>query len=407
MADRVAEVNKGLLTILPPEPEKWLAWQWDVENTINISNVWRDIMTPDPATGAYPTMPVPVNPAAPTPAETAAIAAFTDKATLACQWIKRVAGRHNDEITRPRALAMDPVGMWQALDAEYAPKGVSERISTFVTLNKMVKTADEGWVPYMRRQDDQGIRFLSLFPTNMSAADVKDLICMINLIHQLPSDNPTRVMLEASPNLSLETVRNAIKQYSASHGGEELPTETASRAHASSSQSAPCHLCGYPHLLVNCHFFPYYKDLFFKDKNARTGYFGLSDTEQATYRNRAGRNQPRGSGSSRRARGGHRGRGGRANAAVQDTNIDAPPLREEFAGGASLSSTSADSANCWIADSGASISMTFRREWIFGMRAERRLIRLADGLALQRAQFSSSLRNSASMPQSTIARLFS
>jgi hypothetical protein len=65
-------------------------------------------------------------------------------------------------------------------------------------------------------------------------------------------------------------------------------------------------------------------------------------------------------------------------------------LTEEFAGNASaftpLSQTDAD---YWTADSGASIHMTFRRDWIIGLVPDRRRVELADGSVVYSAGISS------------------
>jgi hypothetical protein len=124
MVTNISEVNKALASINPPSIETWLDWKWNVENAISNSNVWLDVMTPD-ADGVYPTVPVPANPARPTGAEQLHIRVFNEKASYACLWIKRAAGRHNEEITRPHVIANTPVDIWQALEAEFAPKGIS------------------------------------------------------------------------------------------------------------------------------------------------------------------------------------------------------------------------------------------------------------------------------------------
>ena len=153
MTTNISEVNKALTNIKPPTVESWLDWKWDVKAAINNSNVWRDIMTPA-ADGTYPTVPVPNNPARPTPAEQTAIRAFNEKSHHACQWIQRAAGRHNEDITEPHVATSSPVAMWEALEAQFAPKGMSEQISLFGLLCKTLKEQDEKWPSYFDRQDD-------------------------------------------------------------------------------------------------------------------------------------------------------------------------------------------------------------------------------------------------------------
>lgn len=381
MASNISEVNKQILTVKPPSKETWLDWKWNVESAISNSNVWNDIMVP--VAGVYPVEPIPAIPGAPTAVETVHIRIFREQSTQAARWLKQAAGRHNDDITRPHVSAGTPVALWQALEAHFEPKGISEQISAFVGLSKTLKSDDEKWITYFQRQDDMASRFLALFPTTLTIANIKDLILMITTLQQLPGDNPTRLMLETNPALSNEVVRNAIKQYIASHSGEEPPTEIAARASTSSGGGGGgnCFLCKHPHYLSSCKFFPYYVELFEKERQDRTGYFALTPAQQLAYQNKAYANHPYASGSSRRGRGGRgRGRGSKANVATMDTTVDAPPLHEESAGNASLSNCPpVHSADRWIADTGASISMTYRREWLQGMKLERRRIRLADG----------------------------
>lgn len=389
MASNISEVNKLIATVKPPTLETWLDWKWEVKGNIINSNVWYDIMVPD-AAGIYPTVPVAAIPAQPTAVEQAHIRAFNEKAAQAARWISRAAGRHNEELTQPHLVANNPVAMWLALDAYFAPRTISEQISSYMALSRTLKSQDEDWATYFQRQDDLSSRFLALFPPTLTIADIKDLILMVTTIQQLPSENPTRLMLETNPALSNDIVRAAIRQYIASHNNQELPTEAASRAFTAAPRNTSCFMCGNAgHFITTCKFFPYYQELFEKERKDRSGYFGLTPAQQLAYQTKAysnTSNHPSNASTSRgrgRTRGSYRGRGARANVASEDVPVDAPPMREETAGNASLSSPlPPNAANLWIADTGASISMTFRREWLHGMKQDTRRIRLADGTVI-------------------------
>jgi hypothetical protein len=367
MASHTADVNKLIAAIEEPSPTTWLEWEWSVSNAMKFSNVWYDILQKD-ANGNFPTAPVPANPLVPTAVETAAIRSFNDKATQAIRWLTTAAGRHNADIADNYAHTFDAGGLWNALEDRFFPKDVNQQLLVLKGLVAITKSQEESWETYFKKQDDAGKRFAQVFPASIPVATLKNLPFLMNTLSHLPASHPLRTNALSNPNPTSNSLRTTIRAHIATDG-QEPPTETAALA-GSVAGKAKCFFCGYNnHLIQTCNFVEFYQKLFSEHKRQGTGPF-------------TGRG-------SRSTRGGHRGstRGGRqggprnrANLVEEEEEMVDAPEYMETAGNASLSSPFTYlSSNRWIADTGASSSMTFHREWIHGMKPDRRAIKLADG----------------------------
>jgi len=248
------------------------------------------------------------------------------------------------EITEPKLLSNpDPVGMWDALLARFTKKDAGALLSAH-------KKDDENWDQFIHRVESNCYAFKRLVPANWNLIDLYGEIKMFVILNELPTSHSLRSTLLVDANLSYDTVTNGIRRFITT---SSLPSETAASAQGTGYS---CHFCkNRGHSFLDCAWMKAYQNRYFEDR--RNGAlpqvnFGNRGSGRGGYRNRG--------------RGGAQAQANVAN--TVDNRQQESELTEEFAGNASaLTPLLQTDADYWTADSGASIYMTFRRDWIIGL----------------------------------------
>ncbi|KIM21725.1 hypothetical protein M408DRAFT_80103, partial [Serendipita vermifera MAFF 305830] len=344
-----------------PTANNFSTWTWGLTSALRAAKVWDPIFAKD-SSGRVPQCPE-------ESINAAGYREYQQLALKACGHIVDAAGYTNSSITDPYDQRRDPVGMLNAITAKYAEKTSSTRFASLSNQLKAERNMNEDWVEYITRLRELQKTTQRLRPDHYTVEDLDSEVLLFTLVHSLDASSPFVTSLLANPHTSFDTVADAITRTyhvnkDAVPGKGSAPISSANAATIIEEANAAynsimCFWCEKPgHPMAKCTEAQAAKKLWLASK---------------------GTGSSSGRGGNRGQRGGRGSRGGNRRSVATHSNDEASAA-VEFAGNASTTlSPSEAPPNDWTVDSGASSSMTPRREWVHSIVPDRRGVKLADG----------------------------
>jgi transposase InsO family protein len=389
MSDTLAEKKIAALPTL--NKDNFPVWIWALESALRSGRVWNEIFA------LHPTTKLP--PKCPTDILDPAYDIYMEKAIKACGWIDDAVGYEHLALTAKFKEKNDAVGMLDAITTKYAKKTPVNRHQALVRLLNVTKKSDESCSEFTTRITQLLSHFRVLYPVGYALANLEDEICTQGLLANLDhSSQYYSTALSLTP-LEFDTVANSMNERDENHAGSvpfanKAPVSSANTASDTANLASGdglCRLCERAnHFVIHCPRLDEARDLLRSQdpaqrntpmNNSYQGNNGWNNRgwrggNNSNYRGN-GRGNGRGGG-----RGGSRGGNYRGSWNSNSNNhaTGANAVEFEYAGHAStLLSPDTAPSDFWTVDSGASSSMTPRRDWIHSLEPISRGVKLADG----------------------------
>ena len=372
-----SDLDNSFKSIEPPTAANIITWQFQVRLLLASAGVWDICMPINPVTGLRPVRPVPNNANAPTVAEREAMLRYDTSRSKAVAAIGKAAGLNFLSVITPYLDQTDPGGLWDALELALAPRSGATRFNALQAFFNTTRIAGEAWSDLGGRIKEARTRLQALFAPGFTLAQFLNELESFQFLKAFPDDNVTKITIIAGGNLDAEHVRATVSLLSDSSSArttEKATLATSPPLHHKRSTSCDwCNQNGHPE--SSCWSKSHYKALYLKEK--AVGIYRTRTGDIAPARPAAEAGASSGPSSGRHGRGG--GRHYQENTRLAD-------MPEETAGIASSFISLADPlSDLWTADSGASRHMTPRKDWIYNLVPDRRLIKVADGRCIYSA----------------------
>jgi transposase InsO family protein len=364
MAD--LDIDSGLKSLGEPSDDNFVMWIWSLNTILMSSDVWttifardRDGNRPERTDGIF----------------------YRKIERKAAALICRAAGAKNMTLTNPYLDVADAAGMYDAIVNKYSSQTAGTRFKALLKMMSTKKDSEDSWEAVCERIEQALAQVQRLVPHELTVEDVLSEFTLFVLINCIDGNDSTRRTLLGDGSLSWKKAKDTILNQEITSPGQIVASNTSIFAVANSvveftdrvQNTKLCFYCEKPgHRIQQCH--RYRAAKLAKLHSQRSGSPAQPLPSQAN----APTFQPNFRGS--------RGRGGRsrfrnngfvANEAVTDEQYSIPT---EFAGLAStIRCASSHTSDQWTADSGASISMTPRKDWLHTIISERRAVKLANG----------------------------
>jgi transposase InsO family protein len=367
---------ESLISRMPePNNDNFIDWNWSLRRALMSTDVWSCIFAPDR------------NGIRPPPNDTTY---YSKNAKRACSLISGAAGSKNSRLTDLFLNTCDPTGMYDAIVAKYSTMTASTRFKGLLKMMGIRKEPGEDWETTIERIESSLSNVTRLVPDTTTAEQILSEFALFVLLNCMDSGDATRRSILGSNDTSFASAKTTIineentspGQIAAATSQVFAVANAATSSHSYPSEVAAkidfadhvqnnnkCFFCSKTgHAIRNCHKYAAAREACLAAQ--RTGSHAQPQPGQPAI-------TPNFQNNNNNARGG-RGRGNKSKNNGFIATVEEVPT--EFASAVStFRSPSTALPDKWTADSGASASMTPRRDWFSSIVPDRRAVRLADG----------------------------
>jgi transposase InsO family protein len=365
-----------------PEPtnDNFMEWNWSLKRALMLTDVWACIFARD-TEGERPSPDDNIY--------------YTKHAKRACSLISGAAGAKNARLTDPFCDVCDPIGMYDAIVSKYSTKTASTRFKGLLKMMGIRKEPGEEWESTIERIESALANVTRLVPDTTTAEAMLSEFALFVLINCIDSGDATRRSILGSSATSFALAKSTIINEENTSPGQiaaatsqvfavanaatashSYPSEVAAKIEFADrvQNNSKCFFCSKTgHSIRNCHKYSAAREACLSGQ--RTGSHAQPQPGQPAI-------TPNFQNNNNNARGG-RGRGGGNRSKNNGFIATVEEVPTEFAGAVStFRSPSLALPDQWTADSGASASMTPRKDWFSSMVSDRRAVRLADGATI-------------------------
>jgi transposase InsO family protein len=380
MSDTLAEKKIAALPTL--NKENYPVWIWALESALRSGRVWNEIFELNPTTQCPPPCPNPST-------DTDEYIIYMEKALKACGWIDDAVGYEHLALTQKFRKATDAYGMLNAINEKYAKKTAVNRHQALVRLLNVTKKPEESCSEFTTRMVQLQTHARLLRSTNYTLDDLEDEILTHGLLSNLDHTSQYYSTALSLTPLNFDTVSANMNERDENHSGSvPFATKTPISSANIATESDLCKLCEKQgHFVINCPRLHEAKDLLrttdMTKNSPGNNYRGNGGGWRGGNNNNNNwRGGGRGNGRGGSRGGNHRGGNGRGGWNNNNTSYasGSNAVEFEYAGNAStFLSPDATPSDSWTVDSGASSSMTPRKDWIHSLEPVSRGVKLADG----------------------------
>jgi GAG-pre-integrase domain len=388
MSDTLAE--KKIAALPPLNKDNFPVWLWALQSALRSGRVWNEVFALDPDTGLPPKAPD----------DSDEYTIYLEKVIKACGWIDDAVGYEHLTLTEKFKVKNDACGMLNAVTLKYAKKTPVNRHQALVKLLNVTKKSDESCSEFTTRVTQLQSHIRVLRPASYSLADLDDEICTQRLLANLDHTSQYYSSAISLTPLDFDTVANSMNERDENAPGSvpfanKLPISSANIASDNANLATGddvCRLCEKTnHFVISCPRLSeardWLKNMDSAQKNppANNNHQGNSGWNGRGWRGNSNnwRGGGRGNGHNNGRGGGRGGNHGGGRGGWNNNNryaSGANAVEFEYAGSAStILSPDATPSDSWTVDSGASSSMTPRRDWIHSLTPVSRGVKLADG----------------------------